>query len=157
MKKFIAVITVLLLVASLMAGCQKEQPKSALKEEIPDTTIEEPVIRIGGLKGPTSMGLVKLLEDNEAGNSLNKYEFSIYGAADELTPKLMNGELDIAAVPANLAAVLYNNTKGKVKLLAVNTLGVIYIVENGDTVTSLADLKGRSSMQPARVQLLNTP
>ena len=144
MKKFIVVITVLLLVASLMAGCQKEQPKPASKEETPDTTVEEPVIRIGGLKGPTSMGLVKLLEDNEAGNSLNKYEFSIYGAADELTPKIMNGELDIAAVPANLAAVLYNNTKGKVKLLAVNTLGVIYIVENGDTVTSLADLKGRS-------------
>ncbi|NMA07425.1 MAG: ABC transporter substrate-binding protein, partial [Ruminococcaceae bacterium] len=149
MKKFIAVITVLLLTVSLMAGCKKDQPKPAPieKEEKPDVTVEkpvekqeeEPVIRIGGLKGPTSMGLVKLLEDNEAGDSLNKYEFSIYGAADELTPKLIGGELDIAAVPANLAAVLYNNTKGKVKLLAINTLGVIYIVENGDTVKSLAD------------------
>ena len=72
------------------------------------------------------------------------YNFQIAASADEVTPKLVQGELDIAAVPANLASVLYNNTKGQVQVLAVNTLGVLYIVENGETVQSAADLKGKT-------------
>ncbi len=97
--------------------------------------------RVAALKGPTAMGMVKLMSDNaETGN----YEFTIAAAADEITPKLVQGELDIAAVPANLASVLYNNTKGQVQVLAVNTLGVLYIVESGDTVHSVEDLRGRT-------------
>ena len=72
-------------------------------------------------------------------------ESSISAAIDEITPKLVKGEVDIAAVPANMASVLYNNTEGAVKVLAINTLGVLYIVENGDSgVSSIADLKGRT-------------
>lgn len=105
---------------------------------------DDTVIRIGGMTGPTSIGLVKVMEDNEAGTSKNKYEFTVVGAADEITPKLVKGELDIAALPANLASVLYNNTEGKVKLLAINTLGVLYVVGKGETVTSVADLHGKT-------------
>lgn len=101
-------------------------------------------IRLGSLKGATSMGMVKLLEDAEEGRTFSKYEFSLAGSADELTPKLISGALDIAAIPANLASVLYNNTGGKIKVIAINALGLLYIVENGDTVKSLADLKGRT-------------
>ena len=101
-------------------------------------------IRIAGLKGPTSMGIVKLMNDNEEGKSKNKYEFTMAGAADEITPKLIKGELDMAAVPANLASVLYSKTEGKVEVLAVNTLGVTYIVENGTSINSVADLKGKT-------------
>lgn len=74
----------------------------------------------------------------------NEYHFEIAAAADEVTPKLVQGQVDIAAVPANLASVLYNNTDGKVEVLAVNTLGVIYIVESGDTVSDISDLKGKT-------------
>ena len=116
-----------------------------------DTTAEteaEPAmpesIRIGGLKGPTSMGMVKLMNDNEAGTTENTYEFTIEAAADALTPKFIQGEMDIIAVPANLASVLYNNTDGAAELLAVNTLGVIYIVEKGESVQSVADLAGKT-------------
>ena len=109
-------------------------------EDIKDDT----VIRIGGMTGPTSIGLVKVMEDNDAGTAKNNYEFTIVGAADEITPKLVKGELDIAALPANVASVLYNNTNGKVKLLAINTLGVLYIVQKGETVASVADLKGKT-------------
>lgn len=105
---------------------------------------DDTVIRLGGLKGPTSMGLVKLMEDNAAGVSANHYEFSIDGSADAIVPKFVKGDMDIIAVPANLGAVLYNNTQHAVQLLAVNTLGVMYIVENGDTVHSVADLKGKT-------------
>ena len=97
-----------------------------------------------GTEGPTSIGLVKVMKDNADGNAANKYEFTIAGSADEITPKLNKGELDMAAIPANLASVLYNNTNGAIKVLAINTLGVLYIVEKGDTVKSVADLKGKT-------------
>ena len=87
------------------------------------------------------------LEDKEnvvtAGGG-NTYEFTLAASADEVSPKLMQGELDIACVPANLASVLYNRTDGGVVTLAVNTLGVLYIVENGNSVQSMADLAGRT-------------
>lgn len=96
-------------------------------------------INIVALKGPTAMGLVKLMD--EAGD---EYHFTIASAVDEVTPMLVKGEADIACVPANLAAVLYNNTEGQVQVLNINTLGVLYIVENGDTVHDIADLNGRT-------------
>ncbi|MCL2120845.1 MAG: ABC transporter substrate-binding protein [Clostridiales bacterium] len=101
-------------------------------------------IRLGGLKGPTTIGMVKLLEDAKAGETEIDYLFTIAGAADELTPALIRGELDIVAIPANLASVLYNNTGGAVQLLAVNTLGVTYIVDTGEEIASFADLKGKT-------------
>ena len=99
----------------------------------------DPAANVAALKGPTAMGMVKLMSEHKG-----DYNFTIAAAIDEITPKLVKGEFDIAAVPANLAAVLYNNTQGKVKVLAVNTLGVLYIVENGDTVKSVEDLRGRT-------------
>jgi len=98
-------------------------------------------IRIGGLTGPTSMGMVKVMESAKDGDD---YVFTIAGSADELTLKLIQGDLDLAAIPANLASVLYNNTEGEIVLLAVNTLGVLYIVEKGDTVNSFSDLRGKT-------------
>ena len=101
--------------------------------------LAEPAAKVAALKGPTAMGMVKMMEDHG-----ETYDFTIASAIDEITPKLVKGEVDIAAVPANLASVLYNNTKGQVKVLAVNTLGVLYIVENGSTVTTVEDLRGRT-------------
>lgn len=114
--------------------------------ESTETPQEEPTtIRLGGLKGPTSMGMVKLLDDAQQGTTENTYEFTMAGSADELTPKLLQGELDILAVPSNLGAILYNNSDGQVQMLAINTLGVIYVVEKGETtITSIEDLKGKT-------------
>lgn len=101
--------------------------------------------QIAALKGPTAMGLVKLMADTESDTKpANDYTFTLAGAADEITPKLIKGELDMACVPANLASVLYNKTEGGIVVLAVNTLGVLYMVEKGETVSSLADLKGQT-------------
>ncbi len=102
-------------------------------------------INLGGLKGPTTMGMVKLLADAAENKTANEYAFTIAGAADELTPKFVKGELDIIAAPANLGAVLYNKTSGGVQMIAVDTLGVLYIVEKGgETVNSLKDLAGKT-------------
>ena len=96
-------------------------------------------VRLAALKGPTAMGLVKLLEDHGS-----EYDFLLAGSADEITPKLIQGQIDIAAVPVNLASVLYNKTNGALRLIAVNALGVLYIVEKGETLESLTDLKGKT-------------
>ena len=106
---------------------------------------EIPEIRVTALKGPTAMGMVALMDQADQGNIADyDYQFTIAASADEVTPQLVQGKTDMAAVPANLASVLYNHTDGAVEVLAINTLGVLYIVESGDTVSSAADLKGKT-------------
>ena len=103
-------------------------------------------VRVTALKGPTAMGMAALMNEAESGAvNGNDYAFTIASAVDEVSPKLVKGETDIAAVPANLGSVLYNNTQGKVQVLAINTLGILYVVENGEqTVHSFEDLRGRT-------------
>lgn len=103
------------------------------------TALADSSAHIAALKGPTAMGMVQMMRDKS-----DSYEFTLAASADEVTPKLIKGEIDIAAVPANLASVLYNNTEGSVRVLAVNTLGVLYIVERGESVQSAEDLRGKT-------------
>ena len=146
----LTVILLVVLLALMPVGCQKtaeqgeKTPGETSGEESKVSSFEPADIKIGGLKGPTSMGMVQLMEKAEQGTAANNYSFTIAASADELAPKLIQGELDIAAVPANLAAILYKNTNKAVKLLAVNTLGVTYIVEKGNEIDALADLKGKT-------------
>ncbi len=114
-------------------------------EEAPAVVYEDVDINVAALKGPTAMGMVKLMDESDKGETAtNHYTFTISAAPDEITPAIVQGNLDIAAVPANLAAVLYNKTKGGVKVIAVNTLGVLYIVENGETINTVEDLRGKT-------------
>lgn len=136
MKKYLSMILALFMLMSLAVGCT-QQEKPEVKEEAQ-------TIRVGALTGPTSMGMVKLMDASDKGESENTYKFTLQSEASAFVPALAKGEIDIAAVPANLASVVYNNTDGAVKLLAVNTLGVLYIVERGETVNSLADLAGKT-------------
>lgn len=115
------------------------EPTAAPEAEAPVTTF-----RIAGLKGPTTMGMVKLMSDAEAGETHQDYQVTMYGAADEVVPLLVKGDIDLAAIPANLAANLYNQTEGKVQVAAINTLGVLYVVTTGDDVKSVEDLKGKT-------------
>ena len=107
-------------------------------------------VRIAGLKGPTTMGLVNLLSMEKDGTASLDYDLQLYGAADEIVPKLIKGELDMAAIPANLAATLYQKTNGGIQVMAVNTLGVLYVVEKGNTVHSFADLRGRTILSTGK-------
>lgn len=99
-------------------------------------------IKVVALKGPTAMGLTKLMDDNEKNGF--EYSFEIKAAPDEISPMVAQGAADIFCVPANLASVLCNKTKGKVQAIAINTLGVLYICEKGETVKTVADLKGKT-------------
>ena len=169
MKKILSLTLVLALCLTLF-GCNSEtagstassQPSSAASSE-PSPASSEPVsseavssavsseptadrgtARVAALKGPTAMGMVKMMADTQLLSSIPPYEFTIAATADEITPKLVQGDLDIAAVPGNLASVLYGKTEGKIQVLAIHTLGVLYIVESGDTVQSVEDLKGKT-------------
>lgn len=130
-KKLITLAMTLAITLSLFAGCGSSEEN--------DVTI-----RLGGLKGPTSMGLAKLLTDAGEEKSESRIEYTLAVTADELTPALIQGNLDMAAVPSNLASVLYNKTEGQISVLAVNTLGVLYIVDKEGSVHSFADLKGKT-------------
>ena len=101
-------------------------------------------VDVAALRGPTSMGLVKLMEESENGLTDNSYSFTLEGAPDAIVPLLVKGDIDAAAIPGNLASVLYNNTKGQIEVIAINTLGVLYIMENGDSIQSVDDLRGRT-------------
>lgn len=112
----------------------------------PSATVpaERTKVNLAVLKGNTGMSAVKLLSDNEEGTTANDYAVTIAAAPDEVTGKLINGDLDIAALPTNVAATLYNKTDGGVQMLAVCGLGVLYVLEKGDTVHSVADLAGKT-------------
>ena len=106
---------------------------------------EDAQVRVTALKGPTAMGLVQMMDEAENGSLQDAgYQFEIAAAPDVVTPLLAKGETDIAALPANLASVLYNNTQGGVKVIAINTLGVLYIVDTDGSVASAEDLKGKT-------------
>ena len=140
MKKLSAVLMACAMAVSMLTGC------GSSNESQDNTKETEPVeVNVTALKGPTAMGMVSLMDDVDNGKvDSENYKFTIAASIDEVTPAISQGETDIAAVPANVASVLYNKLEGGVQVLAVNTLGVLYIVENGDTVQSAADLKGKT-------------
>lgn len=160
MKKITAFFMAALLSVSMLAGCTASQDKNSeagqgignisetetVKASESETEAAKAVdVNVMALKGPTAMGMVKMMDDADSGALTSEnYHFTIAAAVDEVTPKLVKGDVDIAAVPANLASVLYNNTDGGVQVLAINTLGVLYIAQNGDTIKSVADLKGKT-------------
>lgn len=131
--------------ALALAGCGDQKAADAGDEGKKDAAAEPVAVRAAALKGPTAMGLVKFMSEVDAGNLKDEdYSFRIVASADEVAPLISKSEVDIAAVPANLASVLYNKTSGAVRVIAVNTLGVLYICELGDTVNTVADLRGKT-------------
>lgn len=166
-RKLLALTLSLALTAGL-AACSTQAPAEdtappestapAAETQTPaaDAFVPYQTVHLGLLSGPTGMGAAKMLADNDEayaqveagtyeGGTLLRYEVTLGSdPANDIVPRLTNGELDIAAIPTNLAATLYNRTDGGIKLLALNTLGVLHILENGDTVNSLADLEGRT-------------
>ena len=102
-------------------------------------------VRVAALSGATGLGMAKLMEDAAQGTAKNDYSFDVYDAPEVLLPEITSDKYDIAALPTNVAAKLYNNTKGKIQILALNTLGVLYMLEIGTSnVKSIADLRGKT-------------
>lgn len=145
-RRILALSMSLLLVGGIFAGCgEKDSKQEEDTQKVQEENTDSVTIRIGGMSGPTSMGMVKLMEDSENGIADNTYEFAeLATEASAFVAPLAKGEIDIAAVPSNLAATVYNNTEQSIQVLAVNTLGVLNIVTRDEQVTSIADLSGKT-------------
>lgn len=132
MKKKMMVLVAAAISASMLAGGTA-------------TVWAQKEVRVGSLKGPTSMGLVHFMEEakNETDDD-EQFSFEMLAAADEVSAKFTSGDLDIALVPANIASILYNKTEGNVQVIDINTLGVLYIVTADDSISCVADLKGKT-------------
>ena len=137
MKKTISLAMALVLALGLLAGCSGAPASSAASalsapavssfaaassaapESASMPAAERTAFRIASLKGPTTMGLVKLMDEADKGEARHDYEVTMYGAADEIAPQLIKGDIDVALVPCNLASVLYNKTEGAIEVAAV--------------------------------------
>ena len=136
MKKILSLLLVLLLVFGV-TGCGNKEPQTA-------------EMNVYVLSGPTGIGAVNLRAESEAGTTLNKYNFKMVAANDEIVAAVSKGEADIAAVATNLAASLYNKTNGQITVLAVNTSSVLSVLINGAEINSVADLKGKTIYSPGQ-------
>ena len=145
MKKTLAFFLALAMAAFGFAGCAKKVEPAPTASSLPSASAPEGKAKVNvvALNGPTGMGMVHLMDKSDKGQAENDYSFSLVGAPDEITGKLTSGEVDIAAIPTNLAATLYNKTSGGVQIAAINTLGVLYIVQTGSEVSKLSDLEGK--------------
>lgn len=146
MKKTLSLLLSVALAASLFAcGTPITDSKVPQETNQPSDKSDEKVnIRIAALKGPTAMGMVKMMQDSDLKSSVKEYSFTLAGAPDEITGGIIKGDFDVAAVPTNLASVLYNKSEGKIQIAALNTLGVLYVIENGDSIKAVSDLKGKT-------------
>lgn len=149
----------LALALGLLAGCSAQSTsanvassvseetsveETSVQEETTEESTEAVTVHVGSLKGPTSMGLVNLMKSSENGATANSYEFTMATAADEIAAGMIQGSLDIALVPANLASVLYNKTEGQIEVIDINTLGVLYCISGDESITSVNDLAGKT-------------
>ena len=108
------------------------------------SSVEPVTVNVASLKGPTSIGLASFIDEAKAGDTLNEFNFTISGTADELLPNLIQGNTDIALIPANAAATVYKKTDGAISVIDINTLGVLYVVSGDDSVSSINDLAGKT-------------
>ena len=118
--------------------------------EQPDDTPAPAEVNLYVLSGPTGIGAMNLWAAADAGETQNTYHITMPGANDEVVAAISNGDADIAAVATNLAAILYNKTSGGVTVLAVNTLGVLSLLGNGQEVATIADLAGKTIYAPGQ-------
>lgn len=132
MRKVTAVALSFAMLGALLTGCGSGKAE------------EKVTVKVGALKGATTLGLLPLEDKAANGEAGENYEFSMMTAADELLPMMIKGELDIALLPSNVASILYQKTNGGVTVIDINTLGVLYMVSGDSSITGVEDLAGRT-------------
>ena len=158
-KTLVLVLTLGMLGSSL-TGCGQTQNSGSAAESLmtesteavmesteataENTDADDTVVRVASLKGPTSLGLLFLMDKAEKGETSNAYEFQMATGADEILPLMVKGDLDIALIPANVASILYHKTQGGVEVIDINTLGVLYMVSGENDLADFTDLKGKT-------------
>ena len=140
MKKYIALMSAVLLLVAMFAGCSRTIDDASNS----DAAVNKASVNVTAIAGPTGVGMVSLMDKDAQGTSTNDYTFNVVTAPEQAVAAITNGSADIAAVPTNLAATLFNKTNGKVQVLALNTMGVLHILANGEDIQQVSDLKGKT-------------
>ena len=150
-RRLLCTVMAAMLCMSVMSGCgqknaasdenTEQQAQSDAVQQTEGYTKQD--ITVAALKGPTAIGMAQIMKNAKAGNAENNYTFRIAGTADEFTADLIKGDVQIAALPCNAAATLANKTNGKIQIMGINTLGVLYILDTGNSVQNIWDLKGK--------------
>ena len=140
MKKVISLLLVFAIVFAF-AACGTTNNEDETTTEAPYQSVS---MRVAGLAGPTGIGMVNLMKSQDDKTAKNDYTFSVVSDPTEIVAGMTNSSYDIAACPINLAATLYNKLQGNIQVLSVNTKGVLYILENGNTINSVEDLEGKT-------------
>ena len=128
LRKGMIVVLAVLMAAAMITGCGGDN--------IPEEMTQP--LKIAAVNGPTGMGMVQLMDQTD------KYEITVYQAPSDAAAKIINGEVDVAAVPSNMAAIIYNKTEGQIQAISPITMGVLYIVGNDTDIKELQDLKGKT-------------
>lgn len=141
-KKILALVlaAVMLFAFAACTGSSDEQTTTSADST---TAYSGEKIKVAAIKGPTGIGMVDLMDNSN-------YEVKLISDPTEVVSLISSGEVDIAACPLNLAANLYKKTNGAIKMLGINTLGVLYVVTNGVEISTLADLKGKTVYSTGR-------
>jgi NitT/TauT family transport system substrate-binding protein len=139
-------VALALVVGLVASGCSSSSSTSTdgSSTEAATTTESGVTVHVASLKGPTSIGLVHMMDEADGGAYANDYDFTIAGSPDDILPGVIQGDYDIALVPSNSASVLYNKTEGGVTVIDINTLGVLYAITGDSSVTSVSDLAGKT-------------
>ncbi len=147
-SRFFSAFAVLAIACAVLALTACAPAESAPAEGEASTDIgraQAPTdVSVMSMTGPTSIGLLDLMEKAENGETVDTYQFDIVGTADEITGKVVSGDVDIALVPANVASVLYNKTEGAISVIDINTLSVLYLVTGDPAITSFDDIAGKT-------------
>ena len=131
MKKLVNTVLASVIAIGMLAGCSTPEP-------------EDLKVRVGSLSGPTTIGIVNLMNDVDTAENDTNYEFTVATQPDEIAAALNAGDLDIALIPANLASVLYNRTEGGIEVIDINTYGVLYCLSTDSSIQSIGSLAGRT-------------
>ena len=173
LRKLAAILSALVMVTAAAAGCSSEKEEEPAKqtevtteakeekteevkteaEEVKEETketaeteivIDDKPVKVALLKGPTGIGAAALMKESAEGNTKLNYNFFTEAAPEDVISKVISGDVQIAAIPTNAASALYNKTEGGIEILALNTMGTLYLLERGETINSLADLSGKT-------------
>lgn len=142
MKKTKYIFSILLLITFFLTACFNNANNSNDSNVTnPATHVNKPQVSVAFLKGPTGIGAVELMDSTDTSND---YTFEVSSAPDEVMAKLINGGVDIAALPTNVAAAVYNKSEQEVSVAAINTLGVLHLLERGNSIQSISDLQEKT-------------
>lgn len=138
-RRIVALLTALILVFTLAACGKEPEPVTTTTEVYPDMLVRDEKINVACFRAGSAVSLTHARATKE-----DACVITFSNSVDEITSLIKSGKADIAALPLNTAAQLYNKTNGGIKIMSITALNSLYLVEKGDIIKKLSDFKGKT-------------